>query len=723
MALDQLLNQIESYTEDPNLELVKDAYYFGKKVHQGQYRISGEPFISHPVQVAKILAELELDVVSIAAALLHDTVEDTEVDTEEIESKFGSEIRLLVNGMTKLNKIDFKSREERQAASLRKMFLAMAKDIRVVLIKLADRLHNMRTLKYLPEKKQKRKAKETMEIYAPLAHRLGISRLKWELEDLSFRHLEPNKYYELVNKIAKNREEREAYIEQVIDTLSEELNKVGIQGKLYGRPKHLYSIYKKMVEKDKAFDEIYDLTALRVIVDSVKECYQVLGIIHELWNPMPGRIKDYVAMPKSNMYQSLHTTVIGPKGEPLEIQIRTWEMHRTAEYGIAAHWRYKEGNPEDEDFEKKISWLRQLLEWQRDLKDAREFMENLKIDLFEDEVFVFTPKGDVKSLPKGATPVDFAYQIHTDVGHQCVGAKVNGKMIPLEYKLENGDIVEVMTSSNTGPSRDWLEFVQTSRAKSKIKKWFKDQRKEEAIEKGRNMLKEELKKEDLDLSLKKLEKEGKLEDLTQKLGVSSVDDLYAQLGYNKFSASNIVDKLKPEKKKQEPTAPQEELDKLQQQQETKQKSANKGVVVKGMDGLLVKISKCCNPVPGDDIEGYITRGRGVSVHRTDCHNLAQLKDKEPERIIDVEWQVEEKTSYTVELEIEALDKQALLNDLTRVVSDAGLNITSADVRTTKEKLAYINLSLEISSLEHMQSIMRKLENVDGVINVQRANPS
>ncbi len=723
MALDQLLNQIESYTEDPNLELVKDAYYFGKKVHQGQYRISGEPFISHPVQVAKILAELELDVVSIAAALLHDTVEDTEVDTEEIESKFGSEIRLLVNGMTKLNKIDFKSREERQAASLRKMFLAMAKDIRVVLIKLADRLHNMRTLKYLPEKKQKRKAKETMEIYAPLAHRLGISRLKWELEDLSFRHLEPNKYYELVNKIAKNREEREAYIEQVIDTLSEELNKVGIQGKLYGRPKHLYSIYKKMVEKDKAFDEIYDLTALRVIVDSVKECYQVLGIIHELWNPMPGRIKDYVAMPKSNMYQSLHTTVIGPKGEPLEIQIRTWEMHRTAEYGIAAHWRYKEGNPEDEDFEKKISWLRQLLEWQRDLKDAREFMENLKIDLFEDEVFVFTPKGDVKSLPKGATPVDFAYQIHTDVGHQCVGAKVNGKMIPLEYKLENGDIVEVMTSSNTGPSRDWLEFVQTSRAKSKIKKWFKDQRKEEAIEKGRNMLKEELKKEDLDLSLKKIEKEGKLEDLTQKLGVSSVDDLYAQLGYNKFSASNIVDKLKPEKKKQEPTAPQEELDKLQQQQETKQKSANKGVVVKGMDGLLVKISKCCNPVPGDDIEGYITRGRGVSVHRTDCHNLAQLKDKEPERIIDVEWQVEEKTSYTVELEIEALDKQALLNDLTRVVSDAGLNITSADVRTTKEKLAYINLSLEISSLEHMQSIMRKLENVDGVINVQRANPS
>ena len=723
MALEQLLNQIGAYTEDPNIELVKEAYYYSKKLHKGQYRVSGEPFVSHPLQVAKILAELELDVVSIAAALLHDVVEDTEVGLEELEEKFGQEIQLLVNGMTKLNKIDFKTREERQAASLRKMFLAMAKDIRVVLIKLADRLHNMRTLNYLSKEKQKRKAKETLEIYAPLAHRLGISRLKWELEDLSFRYLEPRKYYELVNKVAKNRQEREAYIEQVIDTLSKELNQVGIQGKLYGRPKHLYSIYKKMVDKDKTFDEIYDLTALRVIVDSVKECYQALGIIHELWKPMPGRIKDYVAMPKSNMYQSLHTTVIGPKGEPLEIQIRTWEMHRTAEYGIAAHWRYKDGNPEDEDFEKKISWLRQLLEWQHDLKDAREFMENLKIDLFEDEVFVFTPKGDVISLPQGASPVDFAYNIHTDVGHECVGAKVNGKMVPLEYNLDNGDIVEVLTSENTGPSRDWLEFIQTSRAKSKIKKWFRDQRKEEAVEKGRNLLKERIKKEDLDIGLKTLEKEDKLKEITNKIGVSSVRDLYAQLGYNKLSASNIVDKIRPKEEKKKETTPQEELDELKKKQVTTQKSANKGVVVKGMEGLLVRIAKCCNPVPGDEIRGYITRGRGVSVHRTDCHNLDQLKDKEPERIIEVEWEVKKQASYDVELEIEALDKPSLLDELTSVLSDAGLNITSVNARTTQKQLAYINLAVKISSLEHMQDIINKIEAIDGVLEAHRAKPN
>ncbi len=718
MGLNKLLAEIESYTEEPNLELVKKAYYFAKDAHKGQYRISGEPFVSHPIEVAMIMSELELDVISIVGALLHDVVEDTEVTTEELREEFGPEVELLVNGVTKLSKIDFKSREEHQAESLRKMFLAMAKDIRVILIKLADRLHNMRTLTHLPQHKQKIKATETLEIYAPLAHRLGMSRLKWELEDLSFRYLETGRYYELVNKIAKNRAEREEYIEKAICALDDKLLEVEIEAKIYGRPKHLYSIYQKMLKQDKEFREIFDLTALRVIVSSVKECYQVLGIIHELWSPMPGRIKDYVAMPKSNMYQSLHTTVIGSSGEPLEIQIRTWEMHRTAEYGIAAHWRYKEGNRKDQDFERKISWLRQLLEWQKDLKDAKEFMETLKIDLFEDEVFVFTPKGDVISLPNEATPVDFAYNIHTDIGHSCIGAKVNGKIIPLEYRLKNGDIVEVLTSQNSGPSRDWLNFVKTSRAKSKIKRWFKHQRKEEVTVKGKEMIESRLKREHI--NLKESEKQEKLQEIAEKLGVSNVDGLYAGVGYNKFSVSQIIKKLNPPEQK---NCPKRELNKLKKKQAVRRKAQNKGVKVKGMDGLLVKISKCCNPVPGDEIIGYITRGRGVSVHRTDCPNLNNLLETEEERIVEVSWYVDQETSYEVELEIEAMNKRSLLNDLTTVISEAKTNITSINARTKKDRLARISLSLEISSLEHMKDIINKLEGIDGVLNVQRANPA
>ncbi|MCK8827562.1 bifunctional (p)ppGpp synthetase/guanosine-3',5'-bis(diphosphate) 3'-pyrophosphohydrolase [Natroniella acetigena] len=718
MSLQKLLMEVESYTENPNLDLIKQAYYYAKDCHQGQYRVSGEPFVSHPLNVAQIMAELELDVISIVGALLHDVVEDTEVTEEELEEKFGAEVTLLVSGVTKLSKIDFKSREEHQAESLRKMFLAMAKDIRVILIKLADRLHNMRTLQYLSKEKQKIKATETLEIYAPLAHRLGISRLKWELEDLSFRHLESKKYYELVNKVAKNREEREGYIEDAINQVNNKLLEVGIKAKIYGRPKHLYSIYQKMVKQDKEFREIYDLTALRVIVNSVKECYQVLGLIHDLWNPMPGRIKDYVAMPKSNMYQSLHTTVIGPKGEPLEIQIRTWEMHRTAEYGIAAHWRYKAGNQKEQDFEKKISWLRQLLEWQKDLHDAKEFMETLKIDLFEDEVFVFTPKGDVVSLPKGASPVDFAYNIHTEIGHNCVGAKVNEKMIPLEYKLKNGDIIEVITSANSGPSRDWLKFVKTSRAKSKIKRWFRDQRKEEVAAKGKEMLEARLNKEDV--NLKEAEKNKKLKEIAEKIGATTVESLYAKIGYNKVSVLDIVKKLKPQKKT---PSPKTELKKLKKRGSISNRARNKGVKVKGMDDLLVRISKCCNPVPGDRISGYITRGRGISVHRSDCPNLENLNDQEPERIIDVEWHVDQETSYEVEIEVEALNEHSLLNEVTAVISEAKINITSANARTTRDRLAYVKLSLQISSLEHMKDIINKLEAIEGVLSVQRANPA
>ncbi|WP_408954822.1 RelA/SpoT family protein [Natroniella sp. ANB-PHB2] len=718
MSLQKLLTEIESYTDNPNLDLIKQAYYYAKDCHQGQYRVSGEPFVSHPLNVSQIMAELELDVISIVGALLHDVVEDTEVTEGELEEEFGAEVTLLVSGVTKLSKIDFKSREEHQAESLRKMFLAMAKDIRVILIKLADRLHNMRTLQYLSKEKQKIKATETLEIYAPLAHRLGMSRLKWELEDLSFRHLEPKKYYELVNKIAKDREEREGYIEDAISQVDDKLLEVGIKAKIYGRPKHLYSIYQKMVKQDKEFKEIYDLTALRVIVNSVKECYQALGLIHDLWNPMPGRIKDYVAMPKSNMYQSLHTTVIGPKGEPLEIQIRTWEMHRTAEYGIAAHWRYKAGNQKDQDFEKKISWLRQLLEWQKDLHDAKEFMETLKIDLFEDEVFVFTPKGDVVSLPKGASPVDFAYNIHTEIGHNCVGAKVNGKMIPLEYKLKNGDIVEVITSANSGPSRDWLKFVKTSRGKSKIKRWFRNQRKEEIAAKGKEMLEARLNKEDV--KLKEVEKTKKLKEIAEKIGATTIESLYAKIGYNKVSVLDIVKKLKPQNKT---ASPESELKELKKRRVTNTRARNKGVKVKGMADLLVRISKCCNPVPGDLISGYITRGRGISVHRSDCSNLKNLNNQEPERIIDVEWHVDQETSYEVEIEVKALNEHSLLNELTAVISEAKINITSANARTTRDRLAYVKLSLQISSLEHMKDIISKLEEIEGVLSVQRANPA
>ncbi len=718
MALQGLLTAISSYTKDPNIELVKKAYYFAKEAHEGQYRVSGESFVSHPLEVAKIMAELELDIISISAALLHDVVEDTPVTAEELRGEFGPEIELLVNGVTKLSKIDFKSREEHQAENLRKMFLAMAKDIRVILIKLADRLHNMRTLKYLKPEKQIIKATETLEIYAPLAHRLGISRLKWELEDLSFRYIETDSYYELAKKIAKNRAEREAYIESIINSLNQKLEEANIEGEIYGRPKHLYSIYQKMIKRGKEFNEIYDLTALRVIVTSVKECYQVLGIIHDLWNPMPGRIKDYVAMPKSNMYQSLHTTVIGFKGETLEIQIRTWEMHRTAEYGIAAHWRYKEGNKKDEDFERKISWLRQLLEWQKDLNDAKEFMENLKIDLFEDEVFVFTPKGDVISLPQGATPVDFAYNIHTDIGHTCIGAKVNGKIIPLEYLLQNGDIVEILTSSTSGPSRDWLNFVKTSRAKSKIRHWFKEQQKEEASMKGKEMLESRLRKENL--NLKESEKQQKLDQIAQSMGVANIEGLYAAIFYKKYSVSQIVKKLIPKDKKD---SAQYELDKLKKKQVIKRTPQNKGIKVKGMDGLLVKISKCCNPVPGDNIVGYITRGRGVSVHRSDCPNLKNLIETDENRIIEVDWHVDRHTSYEVELKIEAWNKQSLLNDITTVITEAKVNITSINARSNEDMLAYINLSLEISSLEHMKDIINRLEAIEGVLNVTRANPS
>ena len=714
MEIEVLLKKIRSDMDDPDLDIVKKAYEIASEAHEGQFRVSGEPYVEHPINVAYILADLGLDIISISAALLHDVVEDTKFTREDIEEMFGDEVALLVDGVTKLTKLDFKSKEEHQAESLRKMFLAMAKDIRVVLIKLADRLHNMRTLEHLGREKQIFKSEETIEIYAPLAHRLGMSRMKSELEDLSFYFLQPDVYDELKKKLKENRSSRNRNIQNAITTLRENIEDQKLDAEIYGRSKHLYSIYQKMQRKEVDFSEIYDLTAVRVLVDSVRECYQVLGVVHEIWKPMPGRFKDYIAMPKSNMYQSLHTTVIGPSGDPLEVQIRTHEMHKTAEYGIAAHWRYKEGKTDKDDYEEKLSWLRQLLEWQKDLQEPQEFMKALKIDLFQDEVFVFTPKGDVMSLPRGGTPIDFAYHIHTEVGHNCVGAKVNGKIVPLEYELNNGDIVNIITSKkSTGPSRDWLKYVKTSTARSKIKRWFKKQQRDEIIRRGKELLNREFERQHIDLSGK--DKDEELQRIAEELGENNRENLLESIGYNNISVKQVINKLDIEEEEEV------SLEDLQTAPSTK--SSDKGVKVKGVDNLKVRTAKCCNPVPGDKIVGYITRGRGISIHRKGCPNLKSLMENEEERIIDVEWDQQRSESYVVDLNIEAVDKSALLNDITRLIKNEQIKLLSVNARADKYGKAYINLSVELSSIEHMKDIMNKIKEISGVLSVQRAKPT
>jgi GTP pyrophosphokinase len=714
MEIEDLLKKIRSDMEDSDLDIVKKAYNLAEEAHEGQYRVSGEPYVEHPINVGYILAGLGLDIISISAALLHDVIEDTKFTREDIEEIFGNEVALLVDGVTKLTKLNFKSKEEHQAESLRKMFLAMAKDIRVVLIKLADRLHNMRTLEHLSREKQKFKSEETIEIYAPLAHRLGMSRMKTELEDLSFYFLKPDVYNELEKKLKENRSSRNKNIQKAIDTIRDKVEVQDLNAEIYGRSKHLYSIYQKMQRKEVDFSEIYDLTAVRILVENVRECYQVLGLVHEIWKPMPGRFKDYIAMPKSNMYQSLHTTVIGPGGDPLEVQIRTHDMHKTAEYGIAAHWRYKEGKTEKDDYEQKLSWLRQLLEWQKDLQEPQEFMKALKIDLFEDEVFVFTPKGDVMSLPRGGTPIDFAYHIHTEVGHNCVGAKVNGKIVPLEYELENGDIVNIITSKkSTGPSKDWLNFVQTSTARSKIKRWFKKQQRDEIIQRGKELLKREFDRQNIELSGKEREKE--LDRIAKEIGENNRDNLLESIGYNNSSVKQVINKLDIEK--------EEEVTLQDLKTKPSSKSSDKGVKVKGVDNLKVRTAKCCNPVPGDNIVGYITRGRGVSIHRKGCPNLQSLIDNDEERIIEVNWDQKRSESYIVDLNIEAVDKSDLLNDITRLIKNEQIKLLSVNARADKYGKAYINLSVELSSIEHMKDIMNKIKDISGVLSVQRANPT
>lgn len=716
-----LIEKVKKYDPNSNFEMLEKAYFVSKTAHEGQQRNSGEPYIIHPVEVAIILAEMELDSTALVAALLHDTIEDTTYTYEELKVQFGVEVADLVDGVTKLGKIPFTSKEEQQVENLRKMFLAMAKDIRVIMIKLADRLHNMRTLKHKTEVKQIEIATETLEIYAPLAHRLGISKIKWELEDICLRYLDPKEYYDLVEKIAFKRKQREAYIAGIIENLKEKTSELGIENaQIDGRPKHFYSIYRKMKNQNKTLDQIYDLFAFRILVNSVKDCYAVLGLVHGLYKPMPGRFKDYIAMPKPNMYQSLHTTLIGPEGQPFEVQIRTWDMHRVAEVGIAAHWKYKEGINEIKDSDNKFAWLRQLLEWQKDTRDENEFMETLKIDLFTDEVFVFTPKGDVMNLPVDSTPVDFAYLIHSAIGNKMIGAKVNSKMVPIDYKLKNGDIIDILTSSTIhGPSRDWLKIVKSSQARNKINQWFKKETREENIIRGKEMIERELKKQGL--AYNQLFKTEWIEIVLRKYNFPSLDDLYAGVGYGAITTNKVVTRLKEEFKK---TLKPEEMEQiLETIAQTKNEKKNKhapesGIIVKGIDNCLVRLSRCCNPVPGDGIIGYITRGRGVSVHRSDCINITASVEEEG-RFIDVRWYTTSDVAYKADITIMANDRTSLLLDLTNSITELKIPIKALNARTTKEQITVINLTLEITNTEQLEKIIKRLRKLDSVFDVTR----
>ena len=687
--------------------MVKKAYRYSAKAHQKQKRYSGAPYTSHLLGVAKILADLELDMITISAGILHDIIEDTDTPLSAIEKEFGEEIAMLVNGVTKLSRISFKTREEQQAENFRKMFLAMAEDVRVILIKLADRLNNMRTLQYIPPQRRLKIAQETLEIYVPIANRLGISRIQWELEDLSLRYLEPMKYRAVVSRIAKNRLEREKYVESIKEIIQKELQNVNIEAEIHGRPKNIYSIYKKMEEGKKDFFQIYDLIAIRIICNSVRDCYAVLGLLHSIWKPMPGRFKDYVAMPKLNMYQSLHTTVITPKGEPLEIQIRTWEMHKTAEHGIAAHWKYKEkvDLKKDKKLEDRLSWLRQILEWQKDLKDPKEFMENLKIGLFQDEVFIFTPKGDVKILPSGSTPIDFAYLIHTDIGHRCVGAKVNKKIVPLDYKLKSGDILEILTSkSSRGPSRDWLKIAKTSGAKNRIRIWFKKEMREENIQKGKELFEREIEKYKIENSP---ELTKKLKEVSIELGFNELESMFENIGYGKLTPYQVLSKTIP----QEKISPVIPLVKVK-------KRIDQGIRVQGINDVMIRFSRCCNPVPGDEIIGYITRGRGVSVHKADCSNVDFISE-DKDRLVKVEWIKMEELFYPVKVKIIADDRPNLLSDIMLIFSSFKISVSAIHAVTDKNYTANIDITLSINNLAQLQEIIKKIKKVKGIITTKR----
>lgn len=714
-----IIDKVKTYEPEADFALIEKAFNYAEIAHDGQKRISGEPYIIHPVEVALILADIEMDTASICAALLHDVVEDTDFTAFNILTDFGEEIALLVEGVTKLSRIDFQSREEAQVENLRKMFIAMAKDIRVIIIKLADRLHNMRTLQYQSEAKQKEIARETMEIFAPLAHRLGIFKFKWELEDLAFAYLETDIYYEIAKRLRQKRREREDYVRELIDQIQTGLQQIGIEADIAGRPKNIYSIYKKMVKQNKDIDEIYDKIAIRVIVDEIPECYGVLGIIHTMWRPLPGRFKDYIATPKNNMYQSLHTTLIGKGGEPFEVQIRTWEMHGSAEYGIASHWRYKEGaSPREKGFDEKLAWLRQMLEWQQDVKDNSEFMESLKIDLFDDTVFVFTPKGAVFELPKGACPVDFAYRIHTEVGHHCIGAKVSGRIVPLDYPLGNGDIVEILTSKNSpGPSHHWLNIVKTSSAKSKIRNWFKREQREDNIIRGRDLMERDLRKKHY--NSKDYLKEDRLREVAKRFSFNTVDDLFAAVGDGVITPAQAINRIKEMYFSEEQAEETPGMAKIREA--SGQEHENAALTIKGVDDIAIRLARCCNPLPGDLVLGYITRGRGVSVHRQDCPNLQNYLNNEKDRIIEVQW-ADKKGIYVVELEVKAFDRPRLTTDVMNVIADMHVQINSVFSRATRNGQAIMNFKLEIKDLGQLQLIMQRIQKVPDVLEVRRSHP-
>ena len=730
--LQQILTKIQKYHPKDDLSLVTRAYQFACEAHKDQKRKSGEPYIIHPVCVASILADLMLDSTTVAAGFLHECVEDNkDVTVETIEAQFGPEVALLVDGVTKLKRLDFTSREDQQAESLRKMFLAMAKDIRVVLIKLADRLHNMRTLKYQSPDRQVAIARETLDVYAPLCHRLGMSTLKWEMEDLALRYIDPAGYYDLVEKVGQKRKEREHAIQVVISALKEQLDQAGIHCEIAGRPKHFYSIYRKLKTQGKTFDQIYDLIAVRVLVDTIPDCYAVLGIVHTMWTQVPNRFKDYISMPKGNMYQSLHTTVVGTSGElrgqTFEVQIRTWEMHRTAEYGIAAHWRYKEGKQVD-SLDNKLYWLRQILDWQNETHDPSEFMDALKVDLFSDEVFVFTPKGDIVNLPRGATPVDFAYHIHSAIGNKCIGAKINGRIVPLETELQTGDFVEVLTSSNSkGPSMDWLKLCKTSEAKSKIRAYLKHELRDENLARGRDILDHEAKRQGYSLS--QLVKNEFMESIERRYSIHSMEDLYVTVGFGGLSGSQVINRLIEEyrkaNKQAEPVPAPKPAPAPARSSAVTQHHSN-GVIVEGDSDMLVRFARCCNPLPGDDIVGYITRGRGVSIHRSDCPNMADMMQT-PERFIDVKWENEERkedanAAYEANIRVIAYDRLGLFADISTMLSQMEIPIVSISARIDKSKARHttcIDLILSITDTKQLERVIDKLRKRGDILEVFR----
>ena len=723
---EEFFNKASEYLTDEQVAFVRKAYDLAEEAHKNQFRKSGEPYIIHPLGVASILLGLKMDDKTLAAALMHDVVEDTDYTKQDLTNMFGAVVANLVDGVTKLGKIEYISKEERQIESYRKMFLAMARDIRVVLIKLADRLHNMRTMKYMPARKQESISRETLEIYAPLAHRLGIHTIKWELEDLAFRYTEPEVYYDLMEQVKIKRAEREQMVNDAMATLKEALEDQGIECNIMGRPKNFYSIHKKMLRDNKQLNEIYDLLAVRVLVDSVKDCYGTLGIVHSMWRPIPGRFKDYVAVPKSNMYQSLHTTVVGSMDQPLEIQIRTHEMHRISEYGIAAHWRYKESGGSkaatgsEKNYAEKMSWLRQLLEWHNDMNDSHEFVDSVKMDIFADEVFVFTPRGDVIDLPQGSCPIDFAYRIHTDVGNRCVGAKLNGRIVPLDARLKNGDIVEVITSKQSnGPSRDWLNIVGSSDTKNKIRSWFKKERREENIVKGREMLEHDAKR--LGYEPKVLLKSDKLVEIAVKLRQDTEENLLAALGYGGVLLGTVMTKLvEMYKKEQQATVNKDLAQVLAELKPRKSKAKNShGILVKGEDGIMVKLARCCNPIPGDPVVGYITRGTGVSVHRRDCINVINASPADVARMVDVAWDIGVEDVFKVTIFVLSADRPGLMVDMLAIVSDEKVNIYDLKTHTDKNKRASIHIGMDVNSLDQVERVMNRIRRMKDVYSVER----